>query len=243
MRRVSLFLISICLGFASCSSGSDIEEAVIPDNPDNEQGEENPNPNNSAPTIPSLVFPTNELLCTENPLGFEWEASTDIDGDGISYEIQISKNLDFTDIIENVSLSSTATTFSLEPGLEHFWRIRAKDENNEYSPYTHIWKFYMEGEGIINYLPFTPSLVSPDQNTLVSGSEVTLEWSSSDVDGDSLAYDLYFGETNPPELQTSNTDSTTAVFQIEAEKTYYWQVKAKDGNGGEVLGQIWSFKS
>ncbi len=53
---------------------------------------------NTAPTVPTLTYPTNNLLCIDNVLNFTWNASTDAEGGVITYEIQVSKDNLFTQI-------------------------------------------------------------------------------------------------------------------------------------------------
>lgn len=198
---------------------------------------------NTPPTVPLKVYPTNGLLCTENPLEFRWNSSSDKDGDAISYEIEIARDDAFTDIVEKTSVTATTKMFTLEKGIELSWRVRAKDDQNSQSDYTPNWKFYTEGEGVVNYLPFTPTLINPTLNTKVSNNKVVLEWTSSDVDGESLLYDIYFGGTTPPPLIKENSMDKTFEISVDSDQTYYWQVIAKDSNGGEAIGNIWIFKS
>lgn len=206
---------------------------------------ESPDPKgtNTSPSVPSKTFPTSGLLCADNPLDFKWEPSTDPEGDDINYEIEIAKDELFTDMVEKVTLNGTETTIYLEKGVELNWRIRAKDSKGAYSNYSPVWKFYTESEGIINYLPFSPSLVYPTLNAQVSESNVNLAWLSSDVDGDTLSYDIYFGEDNPPILLIENVVETSYKVTVLEGNTYYWKIVAKDNRGGESIGQIWNFKS
>jgi hypothetical protein len=121
--------------------------------------------------------------------------------------------------------------------------VRAKDSKDARSTYSTVWSFLTEAEGTSNYAPFTPTLISPQLNTKVVGDSVSLEWQSSDVDEDDLIYDLYFGETSPPNLMTEGISTSTIDIDIVPGTTYYWQVRVKDQNGGEAIGQIWIFKS
>ena len=198
---------------------------------------------NTAPTVAVKVYPTNGLLCTENPLEFRWNSATDKEGDAITYEIEVASDAAFTNIIEKASVNGTNKTITLEKGIEVHWRVRAKDSKNEYGDYSPYWTFYTEGEGITNYLPFTPTPLHPILNTKVSGSSVILEWSSTDVDGDPLVYDVYFGPTTPPIIVKEDNMEATYEVNIEMEQTYYWQIIVKDGKGGESVGDIWKFKS
>lgn len=229
MKKISSLLVFIFVVACSKSDG---------ENPNS-----GPEAINSAPTVPLQVFPTNGLLCTDIPLEFRWNSATDKDGDAISYEIEIASDASFNNILEKASSNGTKKVVALEKGLMVNWRVRAKDSKNGYSDFSPGWNFYTEGEGVVNYLPFTPTLIGPVLNTKVDGSSVTLEWSSSDVDGDNLVYDIYFGKTTPPALVEVNRLDRTLVVAIEIDQTYYWQIVVKDGNGGETIGDIWKFKS
>ncbi len=71
-----------------------------------------------------------------------------------------------------------------------------------------------------------------------------LAWSCSDPDGDSLVYDLYFGENedNLSKIATALPTSTYALQEPLTPNTkYFWKVVAKDNKGGETQGDIWNF--
>lgn len=224
--------------FQACSKSGEGDEPEFEPEP-----EPTPEVTNTAPTIPDQIFPTNGLLCSDNPLEFSWNSSTDKEGDAISYEIELAEDNAFENIIESTTVSETSITFTLEKGVQLNWRIRAKDSEGEYSNYSSSWNFYTEGEGIVNYLPFSPTLIYPKAFSKVEDNVVVLEWASSDVDEDPLLYDIYFGETTPPDLVKENSEDSTYEVSINPDKTYYWKIVAKDGNGGESIGHIWIFKS
>ncbi|GAB5476057.1 MAG: hypothetical protein Mars2KO_41560 [Maribacter sp.] len=229
MKKCALiFIIALVFG---CKKSDDVNPTVEPE------------VINTAPTVPLKTYPTNGLFCTENPLEFRWNSATDKDGDDITYELEIASDAGFNNIIEQVTINTTSKALVLEKGIELNWRIRAKDNKNEVSPYSPNWKFYTEGEGVVNYVPFTPTLIAPILDTKVSVSLITLEWSSSDVDNDPLSYDIYFGETTPPSLIQENITSSSIQVSIKPDQTNYWKVVVKDGKGGEAIGDIWKFKS
>lgn len=212
------------------------------------KSENNPDPpvdktENTAPSVPLAIYPTNGLLCTENPIDFSWNSATDKEGDAVTYEIEIASDASFTNIIEKTAVNGTKRTFTLEKGIELNWRVRAKDNKNNFSDFSTNWKFYTEGESIVNYLPFTPTLLNPILNTKVIGNSASLEWSSSDVDGDELVYDVYFGNSTPPILIQENISDNTYSINIIENQTYYWKIIVKDGNGGEAISNVWNFKS
>jgi len=201
-----------------------------------------PTPINKAPTVPILVYPTNNLLCIDNVLDFDWNASTDSDGDVIMYQVQVAKDVGFTQIAHTVTESSTLKTLSLEKGIAYYWRVKATDSKNASSAYSSINQFYTEGEGESNHLPFSPSIVTPSSNEVIQTISATLQWDASDVDNDSLTFDVYFDTVNPPTTKVSENQTTkTFNVSLESSKGYYWKVVVKDGQGGGTIGLIWNF--
>lgn len=228
--RKYLFTISFALLLTSCGGGSDSSDEVVP-------------VQNNAPTVPSLVSPANNLLCIDNAVAFQWNASTDSDADAISYEIQISKDNQFTQIAYTNSSTTVNRTVSLEKGVRYYWRVKAIDAKNLSSNFSAVFQFYTEATGLTNHLPFAPSLVKPDLSSAVSTNSVVLEWNASDVDvNDVLTYDVYFGTTNPPTVKISSAQSLKNYTQnVNIAGTYYWSVDVKDNKGGISKGQVWRF--
>jgi len=206
-------------------------------------GSDTPAPVNNAPTVPTLVYPTDNLLCFSNVLDFDWTASTDADQDVITYQIQVATDAQFTQLVHEVTTSATLKNLSLEIGTAYYWRVKATDGEDS-SSYSGFSKFYTEGEGLTNYLPFSPVLVAPALNSLVVGSSATLQWTANDVDTeDVLTYDIYLGtDVNNLTIHTADEATTTLLVEnLEISTPYYWKVVVKDGQGGQTIGQIWNF--
>ncbi|MCW2118803.1 MULTISPECIES: hypothetical protein [Flavobacterium] len=200
---------------------------------------------NKAPSkVSSLTYPTNNLLCISNTLDFQWEASSDPDGDTVSYVLEVSKNNQFSTIDQSFSVSGTTKTVTLEKGVAYYWRVKAKDSKNLSSDFSPVYKFYTEGIGAINHLPFSPDLIFPVLNLVTSSSTVNLRWNASDVDNDALKYDVYLGTSNPPLTKVGENQSiNNLIMNLNAATNYYWQVVVKDGKGGVTIGQVWNFKT
>ncbi len=202
-------------------------------------------PGNEPPTVPLLVYPTNNLLCIENEVDFEWQPATDPNGDNIAYEVEIAKDKAFTGAGKVSQITQgTSVTVSLERGIAYYWRVRAVDSFAAAGEFSPINSFYVEGEGVSNYLPFTPTLVSPEMDGSITGTEVMLKWAADDIDVDVLMYDIYYSSENPPATMLSEDLTETSITaSVESGKTYYWRVVVKDEKGGQTKGPIWSFKA
>ncbi|KUO67051.1 MAG: hypothetical protein APF83_03670 [Lutibacter sp. BRH_c52] len=215
-------------GLTSCGGGGD-------DTP--------PTPVNTAPTVPTLASPTNNLLCIDNVVNFTWNASTDAEGGTITYEIQVAKNNLFSPVSHTQTSTTTSKSITLEKGIAYYWRVKATDNKNASSNYSATFNLYTEGLGITNHLPFSPVLVSPALNSVQTTATVNLQWTASDVDtSDILTYDVYFGTVNPPTALVSLNQSASSLNRnVSASTKYYWKVVVKDGKGGQTIGQVWSF--
>ncbi len=204
-----------------------------------------PEPVNAAPSKPTLSVPTNNLLCIDNSVAFQWNASVDPEGNTISYQIQIATDNQFSQIAETITGAVTNQTFLLEKGKAYYWRVKAIDSNNKASDFSATFEFYTEGVGVSNHLPFTASIVSPQLNAEVQAATTVLEWNASDVDAsDVLTYDVYVGTVNPPVNKVATDLSAKTFLQdITAATHYYWRVDVKDNKGGVTKGQVWNFKT
>lgn len=205
-----------------------------------------PEPTNTAPTVPTLVAPTNSKLCITNSVSFEWSVATDAESNAIIYQLQIALDNQFTQIVKTVEGATNSQTIDLEKGKAYYWRVKASDSKNLSSNYSSIYSFYTEGVALLNHLPFLPQLVSPVNNATITGIATNLKWTATDADvTDTLLYDVYLGTDNPPTAKVGSALSTSSIdiTTLKAATLYYWKVVVKDSKGGETSGQVWSFKT
>ncbi|OEK08033.1 hypothetical protein A8C32_16385 [Flavivirga aquatica] len=198
---------------------------------------------NNVPSSPALMDPTNNLLCIDNDLTFTWGASADQDGDAIKYLLEIATDNQFAEIAHSFGdLNATTKAVLLEKGKAFYWRVKAKDKEGE-SDYSNVYQLYTEGEGEVNHLPFSPTLVTPVNDENVSNTSVVLAWGARDVDTDDvLTYDVYLDSNASPTTQLLiNHSSKNYTVSLVAGTTYYWKVIVKDDKGGKTIGQVWSF--
>jgi hypothetical protein len=231
MKKAYLYFGILISVLVSCSSGGD------------DGGGPEQEPINTPPSVPVQVYPLANTLCIDNNVVFEWNASTDNEGNSITYMVEVSENSDFSSLAHNVSSAATSRIIALEKGKSYYWRLKARDVKGEESDYSTVSQFLTEGDGVSNHLPFAPSLVSPALGAEIDGTSTTLSWTASDVDGDALTYDVYLDTTSDPTAKVSDnqTETTYDVTGLTASTTYYYKVVVKDGNGGITIGQIWSF--
>ena len=186
---------------------------------------------NYPPNVPSNPNPANGATNRPLILTLSWNA-TDPDGDPMTYDVYFG-----TDAVPPL-VASNVTTKSYGPDTLAFsttyrWRIVAHDAIAETSGPT--WTFTTRA----NTPPNAPSNPSPAHNAATTTSP-TLTWNASDLDGQPLTYNVYFGATNPPPLAQvalTNRSYTPGTLTVGV---YYWRVVASDGLAS-TSGPTWSF--
>ncbi len=233
MKKIGLFIVSLVV-FSSCSSGGG--------------GSDDPSPNpvqNTSPTTPSLNYPGNNIVCINNTVNFQWNAAVDAQNDAITYQLQIATDNVFTQNLNTTTVTTLNKEITLAKGKSYYWRIKAIDAKNASSNYSATYNFYTEGDGVINHVPFAPTLVMPTLNSVQSSGTINLSWTASDADtNDVLTYDVYFGTANSPTNKVASA-ITAKTFSVStnAATNYYWKVVVNDGKGGTTVGQVWNFKT
>ena len=93
-----------------------------------------------------------------------------------------------------------------------------------------------------NNPPTQPSNPFPSDGATDVSLIPTLSWTALDPDGDTLAFDIYFGTESTPTLVKSDSASNTYKPDTLNSKTkYYWKIVAKDEKGEVSEGPVWSF--
>ncbi len=95
---------------------------------------------------------------------------------------------------------------------------------------------------LLNNPPNKPSNPNPANGASNVPLDVTLRWEATDPDGDTLKFDLYFGEqSNPPLLKSNLTTKSYEPSELDYNTKYYWKVVAKDPDGKTATSPVWSF--
>ncbi|WP_439130410.1 hypothetical protein [Polaribacter sp.] len=197
---------------------------------------------NQAPTAVSLIYPTENLLCIDNNITFNWTTAIDPENDEVEYNIIIAKDRALTNIIENRTISNTQVSINLEQETAYYWKVDALDVNNNQGTASETYAFLTQGNIIENYVPFTAALLTPENNSQINSGTVNLTWDAADANfEDTLTYEVYFGEEDSTTLQDDNVATKSYSVSVESGKTYSWRVDVKDQNGAKSIGHVWTF--
>jgi hypothetical protein len=195
-------------------------------------------------TITVTDIPYVELLTPANAVNvhtirptFDWVNYPAATG----YNIQISKNIGFTQIVSNTNLTGGTNsiytpTLNLTANIDMWWRVRAKLTLTTYSGWSEVRTFHTGNP------PSVPTLSAPASNALVTTLRPKFDWSNSTLPA-GLSFDHY-----QIQVSTSNTfastviDATTTVGDISKSDytptadlnpatTYYWRVRSWSAAG------------
>ncbi len=202
-------------------------------------------PVNHAPGVPVLAAPANGIvrqgdytLPTTNQSS--WNASTDPDGDAVTYIYQSAYDAAFA----NTAYTSSALTDTFilnpsEPEGTYYWHVKAVDSLGLASDWSTAWSITID-----NTAPGVPTLLSPANGLPVSGVNLVNDW--SDVDGtDHYVYQSYNvdggGNCNLSDIRwTENYTASNTNTRNVGDLTFCWRVKAVDAVGNEsAWSDLW----
>jgi formylglycine-generating enzyme required for sulfatase activity len=95
---------------------------------------------------------------------------------------------------------------------------------------------------MVGWPPHTPYKPSPADSTVHQAAISHVNWSCSDLDLDTLTYDVYLGTGNPPPLVSAGQSALSYnPGGLIAGTTYYWRVVAHDHHNNSAAGPLWMF--
>ncbi len=204
------------------------------------------------PAIPQLTSPATGYMVVDDEVNFEWGAVVD-DYSGLShYEIQVSTDETFTEVINYSDIIGAGTTekefsgfFGFTPGTTFYWRVNAQDNAGNISDWSEVSHCYLE-----NILPDPPLLASPADEYMIYTDTVTFEW--TDIAGDVLhsgfsnyiievAIDEEFLEVEFSSTPVISTQTFTGFLALEPGATVYWRVATEDKAGNiSEWSEVWT---
>lgn len=94
-----------------------------------------------------------------------------------------------------------------------------------------------------NQPPYTPGYPNPADSETNVYINTSLSWTGGDPDpGDTVTYDVYFGNTSfPPKVVSNQTETTYYRGTMNYETKYYWKIIAWDNHNASQEGSIWNF--
>ena len=194
---------------------------------------------NTPPYLPSDPLPANHATGVDINADISWNGGDPDPGDTVTYDVYFGSSATPPKVISNQSGTS------YDPGTLNYlttyhWQIVAWD-NHGASTQGSPWEFTTAEEP--NTPPTAPSNPVPPDHAVDIGINDDLSWTGGDPDpGDTVTYDVYFGETSTPPKVAGNLSGTSYdPGTMNYLTTYYWTIVAWDNHGASTAGPLWDF--
>ena len=163
--------------------------------------------------------------------------------------------------LENVKISTNPPTssiftdeagrFALENVAANSYTIRAEKDGfitsiesvTVYENQTANVIIKMVADTVDSEAPGPPFNPIPANGSIDQSVDLTLSWSSFDMDADDLLFDVTIfnsDQTQSMTLASAIPDSSLEVV-LDYNTTYFWQVSASDGSNDPVFSEVWGF--
>ncbi|MCL7752444.1 hypothetical protein [Polaribacter sp. Z022] len=196
------------------------------------------------PSVPTLIFPLHETECSNDNLTFDWEDSTVLSNDDVSYKLHISTSSTFDNNIDIYETDISKYNIVLPQSTALYWKVEAINNINPQSTFSTTRSLYTQGDGVTNTIPQIKYL-SPDEGSTLSTQTVELKWEAEDneTSNSDLSYKVYFSEAGQDlELKTETTNILSyQINGLEVGKTYQWSIWVTDGDGATNVGDVFTF--
>ena len=200
---------------------------------------------NHAPGVPVPTSPAaGSVVSSESPT-LTWSASTDADGDRLTYEVVVKQGAGSVYTATTAATSLVVPSKTLAENGSFTWTVRASD-GEATSDWSTAAAFVVNA---VDEAPSVPVAVSPLAGETL-GDEGALQWNPS-VDPDSndslltyrveIAKDEAFAEPMATEGLTATSVPLTELAgyaDLEVGATYFWRVQALDGDGTASLPSV-----
>jgi|GEM_PF-1444077 len=195
---------------------------------------------NRAPSQPLQLTPSITSMLDSTDI-LSWTQDPDRDGDPLTFLLQFSRDLNFSDSILTAAVS-TDTLFrldSLKNELEddqwYFWRVRSQDGWGGYSPFSDAADFHFNREEDAPY--WLDEQVHPRRGKVVKDSSFIISWAGIfDPDfedrPEDMLYEIVFSRdtlsTAVKLLYTKGSSLTVQTGNMEENALYHYRIRAED---------------
>lgn len=234
LSTLNKIVLALLFGCYACGGGDD-------------SGDPSPDPDPiPVPGAAQLVFPEDDTECNTgtvindnlSDVTFEWNASQNTD----SYEVNVI-NLN-TNNSSRTNSTTVEAIIRIERGVPYEWFVVSKANGTNETTESERWRFYNEGPGVENYAPFPAEAINPERGANLNGvTNVTLEWSVSDIDDDIVSHEVFFG-TDSGSLNSLGTTANTSIenVTVASGNVYYWQVVTIDEQENSSISDTFQFR-
>ena len=195
---------------------------------------------NNPPNMPSSPQPWNESIDQSIKSNLSWTGG-DPDGDDVTYDVYFGDHPLNMIQYESNQTETWWETPLLDFNKKYYWQIVAWEEYG-LTTTGDVWNFRTEA----NLPPDKATDPFPeDGDPAVPEEGVVLKWNGSDPNiGDTIKFDVYFDDVNPPLTKRATNISENyfeVTYTLTKYKTYCWRIDTWDSQGEKTEGDVWCF--
>jgi hypothetical protein len=188
----------------------------------------------TALSAPTLASPTNGGTGLPISLSLTWSSSAL----ATSYALLVASSSNFSStVVSQTGLTGLSAAVSgLQNSTTYWWSVAASNATAS-SPWAGAWSFTTIGPP-----PNAPMLSAPGNGATVTGTGVTLSWSSA---GSSYHVQLSTSSGFATTItdQAGLTTTTCAVTGLAVPATFFWRINATGSTGTGAWSSVWSFST
>ncbi|UCD35631.1 MAG: choice-of-anchor D domain-containing protein [Nitrospiraceae bacterium] len=183
---------------------------------------------NNPPSEPELVAPSykGKGANNGNKVGFRWKKSKDPDGDMLTYDLLVCQDPDMTiGCVTETNIAAVAQQAVYYAGIGSF-------------------STGLLLVSVVFVLPLRAGrrkIIPLMVVTLSISGMLLLASCGSGGGGGGERSSSGITQVSDTEVVNGDDEVSQTVSDLASASTYYWQVVAKDGNGGETYSPVWSF--
>ena len=238
MRFLKFLYIGVIFSMLSCGGGG---------SDDGDGGTPPPPPAPPAPEASMLIFPENNTECnisdvvseTQSTVPFQWNASENTD----TYQITV-RNLNTNVIAASPIVTDTEAMITLERGTPYEWIVTSRSNTTNATATSAIFRFFNEGPGIENFAPFPAVAIAPrrGENLANTTTMVELIWEGTDIDNETLSFDIFFGTSADDMPMVSSSTENSFGVDVVSGQTYFWRIISNDTSNNNSQSEIFQFR-
>jgi 2',3'-cyclic-nucleotide 2'-phosphodiesterase (5'-nucleotidase family) len=186
-----------------------------------------------AKTAPVLIAPLDAEILHNNRPTFDWAPLSG----ALGYQIQISRNNTFTQVLVNVFTNAGTTAYTpaanLPANMTLYWHVRAR-MGGTFSPWSDVRSLHTATP------PSAPILLSPANNVLLYDTTPTLDWRQSIIPIGTFFHHYQVQIDNNADFSSPVVDVDvdtlanhfyTPTTDLDVNTKYYWHVRTWNTDG------------
>ncbi|MDE2491534.1 MAG: hypothetical protein KGM24_11850, partial [Elusimicrobia bacterium] len=193
------------------------------------------------PNVPAQEAPIGLTVQHSSSAALSWQQGGDPDGDGVRYTAYLGSSSGALSPVGQTDMASIQSQ-TLDFGATYFWQVSAQDYYLGLPLMVTSAPVVSFNLSLLNNPPGAFETLTGSGPVVTRSTTAVLSWgTSTDPDGDAVTYSLAVGTAPDSATVVQDSSATSYGLAFQFGTTYYWQVTAQDGLGGDTTTQVQTF--